>query len=180
MRELAASLDAEDHPVEAARAYEEAIARPEADLDTYINLAVLYFVCNDGGYAAHHYLPQSFLSVAWDRMFQVLDEAEARFGWHPEIEFWRRYFGFIHLGQEPFDEECLRLAKASSTLVPYFYLYAFGSPGESERYRAQAEELLDRVRAGRTAKERYIRSVLESALRAHGQRHERAAPGEWP
>ncbi|WP_152541373.1 hypothetical protein [Kallotenue papyrolyticum] len=165
-KEDAASFDARDQPVEAAQAYEMAIASSEADLDTYINLAVLYFVCNDGGYAAHHKLSQSFLSVAWDRAFELLDEAELRFGEHPETSFWKLYFSFVLLGADPSFNACEQLTHGSRTLVPYFHL--FSSP-EGERYRQPAEKLLQLVSAGATAKERYIKSVLESTFRRRNQ-----------
>lgn len=161
-KEEAMFFDAKDQPVEASQAYEMAIASSEADLDTYINLAVLYFVCNDGGYAAHHKLSRAFLNIAWDRAFELLDEAEFRFGEHPETSFWKLYFNFILLGADPSFNDCERLAQTSRTLIPYFHL--FSSP-EGEHYRRQAEELLQLVRAGSTAKERYIKSVLEATFR---------------
>ena len=58
-KEKALALDAQDLPLEAAQAYEEAIAASDADVETFINLAVLYFVCVDGGYAPHHHLSHS-------------------------------------------------------------------------------------------------------------------------
>jgi hypothetical protein len=50
-KEKALKLDAQDLPLDAAQAYEEAVAASEADFETFMNLAVLYFVCTDGGYA---------------------------------------------------------------------------------------------------------------------------------
>ena len=74
-KQEAAAFDAKDRPVEAAAAYERAIISSEADLDTHINLAVLYFVCNDFGYASHHKLPDSFVVNAWDRAMVLLEQA---------------------------------------------------------------------------------------------------------
>lgn len=82
--------------------------KPDADLETYINLAVLYFVYTDFGYIAHHDLSKEFVETAWNRVNELLSEAEAHFGRHPEIEFWMRYFRFVVLGEEPFDKECVR------------------------------------------------------------------------
>lgn len=162
VRQEAAVLDAQDQPVETARAYEAAITSSDADLDTYLNLAVLYFVCNDGGYAAQHQLPISFLDIAWRRAFDVLNEAEQRFGELLEISFWRKYFQFILLGEEPFYEECERLVIGRTMLIPYFYLFGFQ---EGTKYQQQAEELYNLVKAGSTAKERYIASILEGAFK---------------
>jgi hypothetical protein len=72
-------------------------------MPTYIDLAVLYFVCLDGGYAAHHHLPKDFLDRAWKRMFELLVEAESRFGQDQELSFCRRFFGWFWLGEERFE-----------------------------------------------------------------------------
>jgi hypothetical protein len=169
-RENAAALDAKDQPVEAAEAYEAVIANAEADLDTYLNLAVLYFVCNDGGYAAHHKLSVPFLSKAWDRTTELLDEAEELFGSCSEISFWRLYFAFILLGGDSAYAECERLVHEDTTLVPYFHLFA--AP-DGEKYRESAEALLSLVKSGSTAKERYIRSVLQGTFQ-----RQRKSPSE--
>lgn len=165
LKHEAALLDAQDRPIEAAQAYEAVIASSAADLDEYINLAVLYFLCNDGGYAAQHQLPMSFLDGTWRRAFEVLDEASQRYGEHPEIIFWRRYFDFILLGEEPFYEDCERLVKAGNTIIPYFYLFGFQ---EGRKYLQQAEELYNLVKAEVTAKERYIKSILGGAFKRLG------------
>lgn len=164
-RDIGLRFDAEDQPVEAARAYEQAITASEADLDTYINLALLYSVSNDFGYAAQHHLPQSFVTVAWDRMFEVLDAAEQRFGPHPEVTFWKEYIPFIWLGQPLSSEECAELTRSGQTRVPFLYLFGFAPNAEDRaRYANGAAELLQEVHQGRTTKERYIRSVLEAAF----------------
>ncbi len=160
-REEAARWDAMDQPLEAAKLYETAITEPGASLETFLDLAVLYFKCTDPGYFSEHHLADEFVDLAWRRANAVLDHAEIVFGWHPEIAFWRRYFSFVTLGEDPFDQECERLARPGQSLVPYFYLF---TRKEGERYREQAEKLLEAVRQGRTARERYIRSILEPRL----------------
>jgi hypothetical protein len=162
IKEQAELLDTQERPVEAAEAYERAIAEEDATLDLYLNLAVLYFVCTDFGYQAYHHLSDEFIAKAWDRAFKLLDEAESRFGPDSEITFWRRYFRFVRLGDDPFIEECERLALSGSLLVPYFYL--FGYTGE-EKHREQAQKLYESVKNGSTEKQRYIRSILENRLK---------------
>lgn len=160
---IARRLDSEDRPVEAADAYEEALRCSEegVSMDTYVDLAVLYFVCNDGGYAAHHHLPRSFLERAWNRMFQLPAAAEMKFGKNPELAFWPRYFEYFWLNGEPFTEECIAMVADGRTLVPYFYLYAFT---DTEDVTAHTIELRRQVELGQTAKARYIRSVLDAAF----------------
>jgi tetratricopeptide (TPR) repeat protein len=159
--EEAAILDRADRPLEAAESYERAIRSDDADLDTYLNLAVLYFVCTDFGYASHHRLPNEFETTAWDKANEILTAAESRFGKEAEIDFWRYYFRYVVLGDEPFVETCRQLAPLSSSLVPYFYLFV--SPGGRE-YQREAEELFKAVKDGTTAKKRYIRSILKDRL----------------
>lgn len=163
--EQAAAFDAQDRPMEATQAYEKAMRVGEANLETYLNLAVLYFVCTDGGYLAHHNLSEEFIDAAWRRANELLDEAQSRFGSQAEIEFWRRYFSFIVLGEEPFVRECEKLVRSHSTLLPFFYL--FTSPS-GEKYLKQAQQLFEAVKDGATAKKRYVRSVLEQKLPRSG------------
>lgn len=174
-RQEAIMLDREDRPVEAAEAYERAIMENDASLDTFLNLAVLYFECTDGGYAAQHRLPNEFMRSSFERANDILTKAEARFGKHPEIDFWRYYFKYVVLGDEHFVDACRRLAQSSSSLVPYFYL--FPRPGGLE-YRREAEELLNQVREGLTAKDRYIRSILQPRLEPRWQPRKKRPSGE--
>ena len=90
-RNRAARLDAEDRPLEAATAYEEALAAADADLDLYLRLAGIYLVCQDVGYISAKKLSYTFVAQAWQRYNEVLDEAERRFGASDRIEFWRHY-----------------------------------------------------------------------------------------
>jgi hypothetical protein len=160
-KEKALMLDAQDVPVEAAQAYEEAVAASDADFETFMNLAVLYFVCADEGYAVHHRLSADFVNYAWDRAYELLDEAESRFGKQSEIAFWRHYFRFVVLGEAPFIQTCKHLLESGDSLVPSFYI--FTSPG-GEPYRAQALKLFELVKAETTTKQRYIRSILAKRL----------------
>ena len=163
---MARVLDGRDQPVDAARAYEAALTAREADLLAYLDLAVLYFVCNDGGYAAYHSMSREFLTVAWNRMCAVLDEARIMFGADGSIVFWKRYFQHFWLQEQFTFEECRELAESSVFLDPYLYLYiSTADRAIRSQQREKAEELFLSVREGRTSRERYIRSVLESAFR---------------
>lgn len=159
VREEAAQLDALDRPLEAARAYEQALAAGEGDLATLLDLAVLYFECCDGGYVAHHRLPAQFVSEALERANATLDLAEQRFGAHNEIEFWRYYFAFYSLGQDADAGKCEELVGRGPSTVPYFHLFAL--PG-GERFAREAAVLWRQVERGNTARERHIRSIIAS------------------
>ena len=64
-------------------------------------------------------------------------------------------------------KDCMRLVETGETRVPYFYL--FGSfaglrPDEAERYHPDVVVLLEDVSQGVTARYRYIKSVIMSAI----------------
>lgn len=155
----ALAFDAEDRPLDAIKAYEAAIARSQGSLQSYVNLAVLYFLCTSDGFAGTHGIPPDLVDAAFDKVMVTLDEAEERFGWHPEIQFWRRYVSYHCLGEESFYDEAEELLETGQTSVPCFYL--IGGPTAS-KYVERTKVLLDEISAGRTAKERYITSVLRS------------------
>lgn len=165
-REDAERFDRLDRPVQASRMYEVAIAGGGADTSTYIDAAVLYFVCQDPGYASGHRLVPVFVEAAWRRMFEILDDAEHRFGEHPEVAFWRRYFRYILMGEDEFCDYCEELLRDNRSLVPCFFLVGSFCNRCDEPIYQKALELYESVRAGRTARERYIKSVLETVLRA--------------
>lgn len=150
-------FDAEERPVQAADAYEQAIAAADVSLEAYLNLAVLYFECLDFGYVSYHRLGDDFVARAARRMTEVLDEAQTRFGQNSEIEFWRRYFRYVHAGAEPFVDACRTIAASGTSLVPYFYLFA---ATDGQLYRQEAGRLFESVALGKTARERHIKSVL--------------------
>lgn len=157
-KELALSFDVQVNPLEAAWAYEIAIKEKDADLELFLNLAVLYFECVDFGYAAYHHLSENFAAAAGDRAFDILSEAEERFGKHSEIDFWRLYFSLIYLGDKPSNDAWKELASKGDSLVPYLYLFA--SSGKV-KYQEEAYKLLESVKDGATERKRYIKSILE-------------------
>ena len=156
-RELAHKLDHEERARDAVDAYEALIVSGEARLEDYLDLAVLYLQCGDGGFVAQHHLTQEFVDRAWERVAQVLDEAESRFGDHNEVAFWRLYKQDV-VGDEVQIDDVITLAQRGPSLVPYFFLFA--SDG-GERYVDEARQLMD-ICHGRTTRERLIRSFLTS------------------
>ena len=167
----AKEFDSRERPVEAAASYEEAITATEADIEVYLNLVVLYLVCLDFGYSSYHRLTNEFIKRASSRIPALLAEAERRFGASNEIQFWRYYASYLR-GSEPEFQRCLQLAKVGPSRVPYFHVFALP---EGSSYEPQAKELLSVVAGGKTEKERYIRSVLQSALNMRKQERKKKA-----
>jgi len=155
----ALDLDVRQELEAAAHAYERVIAQPNAPLDAYLNLACLYWRCIDFEFTWSLSLEIAFIWRAGERVWQVLDAAEAVYPQFPEIRFWRAYFRLTTLDQPPFVEACGTLVEQpNATLVPYFYLY---SATQDSGYREQARMLYCEAQATLTTKNRYIVSVLE-------------------
>jgi hypothetical protein len=160
--EEATIADAQKMPIQASLKYEALIQNGQANLDSYINLAVLYFVCLDFGYETTSKLPEDFVLKASSRVFEVLEIARIKFGNSEEIDFWGIYFRFILNGEEPMYENCALLAQIGKTLIPYFHLYA---KPDGEKYRIWAEKLFDAVKDGENEKNRYIKSILQNTMK---------------
>lgn len=147
----------------AASRYEELLASGVAPLETLLNLAVLYWQATDPGTAASQRLPPEFLATAGRRFPELLEEAERRFPMSSEARFWRRYIAWADLGETFGAEECLELLREDpASLVPALHAFAVSQGQEAE---AEARELLQRCRAERTTRARYVASVVEGVLR---------------
>ncbi|HEY3285078.1 MAG TPA: hypothetical protein VGN26_22625 [Armatimonadota bacterium] len=141
---------------DAAHLYEQALHDEDAPLDAYLNLAALYWACIDPGCSRG----RSLFTKAAERYDAVLCEAETKYGYVPEIGFWRLYFAFTILGEPPFEEECkVLVTEPGRTLVPYFYIYG---TSHGKQYVQQAIRLLADCKASPTTKNRYIISVIEA------------------
>ncbi len=154
-------LDANEKPVEAAAAYEAAIVSGDATLETYLNVAVLYWVATDSGYFSYHHLPDEFVIRAGRRAKDLLSKAELKFGCHNEIDFWRYYFDYVSLGHAARIDYCVDLATRGPSLVPYFHLFELTG---DRKYRSEAQALLASIEPPRTERARYVQSVLRSAF----------------
>lgn len=152
-------MDVDERVLEAASLYEVVLRSDVAPLDAYLNLAFLYWQCSDLGFAGAHHISDEFLVHAGHRYDPILVEADRRFGWQPEIEFWQLYFQWYWTGVG-FVSRCAELVlHDSKPTVPFFYLFV-ESHGDS--YRAEAVALLLTCQQCPTAKNRYITSILHS------------------
>jgi hypothetical protein len=155
----ALDLDVRQELEAAAHAYEQIIAQPDAPVDAYLNLACLYWRCLDFEFTWSLTLEIAFIWRAGERVWQVLDAAEAAYPDCAEIHFWRAYCRLTTLDLPPFVEACRALVEQpSTTLVPYFYLY---SATQDSGYREQARRLYCEAQTVLTTRNRYIVSVLE-------------------
>ncbi len=148
----AREFDRDDRPVEAADAYEAAIATGEADVSIYVDLAVLYFEMQDFGYESFHGYTREMSERSWTRFHEVIEAAEARFGQQAEIVFWRLYQAWLYEGGPWIQVNWERLAETGESLVPYMI--------EVDKHPNESRKLFDSVKERKTARERYIYSIL--------------------
>lgn len=93
--EAARAADRSGRVVEASLLYEEAVSDGTADLDTYLDLAILYACTLDAGFAAYHRLDMEFVDFAGRRVDELFDEARERFKASLEVDGW---WLFAHCG----------------------------------------------------------------------------------
>lgn len=159
--ELARRFDAQDRPLEAIWAYEVSLGSGGADLDLYLDLAVLYMVCSDFGYAPYHRLMTEFVHACPQRALEVLAEGEARFGSAVEVETWRAYVREFVLFEDAPDGVYEELAARGESALPGCMLY-LRSGGRVNIDDTRV--VYDEVRAGRTARQRLLKGLLESSV----------------
>lgn len=153
--------DIEQKFEEASEIYEEIISNGDANLEVFINLACLYWEVTDFGFNTAHNLPMKFIHKAGERMYQVLDEAQERFGTVEEVVFWRYYFNFTTLGDDGFLDRAIELGESGSSHVPYFYIY---TQTKNDDYLAQVRQLIVEIENQLTTKNRCILSVVGNKL----------------
>ncbi len=162
-KDIALQCDRDERYLDAIRAYEEFFLESDPGRQDYLNLFALYFYTQDYVTAARMRLDKKLLSKAEKRVFELLDEAEWRFGNDTEIDFWRRYIRFRYYDKD--FEDCEALAKRGDSLVPYFFLINTAYNIENMKtYLLECRSLYKRVKDGGTTYERIIRSELTEAF----------------
>lgn len=158
---LARQADAADDPVTAIRHFEAGLESSSLSVHDYLDLAVLYLECYDFGFAAYHHLPIDLTGRAGPRAVEVLDAAARLYPRNTDVQFWQSYVPWRLWGR-PIDDNAIRaLARRGDSLTPYLYLVMVDLHTED---RVQAARLLEAVKGGRSARERFIKSVVASAL----------------
>ncbi|MBK8033821.1 MAG: hypothetical protein IPK17_30845 [Chloroflexi bacterium] len=104
----ALDLDVRQELEAAAHAYEQIIAQPDAPLDAYLNLACLYWRCIDFEFTWSLNLEIAFIWRAGERVWQVLDAADAAYPDCAEIRFWRAYFRLTTLDRRHLSRRAAR------------------------------------------------------------------------
>lgn len=147
--------------LEAVKCYENEILNSYflASLESYINLAFLYWsfaflfrVPED--------TPEDYSIIGGNRYSKILELGLNNYPNSVELHFWKRYFSHIIYSEEFSVEDCKELIdkyRNNESLVPYFFLYLF----DKKKYEVEKNKLLDECRKQPTAKNIYIKSILE-------------------
>jgi hypothetical protein len=160
--EAARMADARQDPVTAINNFEAALQANSVTVEDLLDLAVLYMECGDLGFTSHHRIPKSVEDIAFPRAMEVIALARSRFPESADVEFWGLYIPWAVLGAPWPDEAALLSLVDAGALSPYLCLVQSTGSIEDE---SGAARLLAAVQHARTTRGRYVRSVLESALR---------------
>lgn len=148
--------------IEAVNLYEKEISSNKSiPLDKHINLAFLYWqFASDFGFVAHHNISDYWRELGGKKYPLILNQQLEK---HPdslELRFWKKYFPHRHFYDEFTREECEKLVdeySSDKSLVPYFFLYLF----DEEKYKDKRDILLEQCSKLPTAKNLYIKSIIE-------------------
>ena len=151
--------------IEAIESYENEIAsnRTTNIADSYINLAFVYW-----GFAfdllelnSANNITEDYSIIGGNRYQTILELGISKYPNNVELKFWKRYFQHIIYGEEFSETDCRNLLENhgdGESIVPYFFLYLFNK----EKYSERRNELLDKCNEYPTAKNIYIRSIIET------------------
>jgi hypothetical protein len=166
--ETALALDRADRLVEAAWAYEVALREENFPLEACLNLAGVYCVLGDFGYASSIKIERVLEDQLYPATESMLRQARAAHPNDSELPFWELYCREQIIGVPVATSEYEKLAAAGGSLLPRLELVGKSNSGLTID---QAEQLLATVREGKTAREREVRAVLMSVVRELGERY---------
>jgi hypothetical protein len=160
--QAAIAADREGRIEDAAALYEAVLTAPDAPLQAFMNLAVLYWQATDYGFSTAVKLKSEFVRMAGRRRREVLQGALLAYPGSTEALFWTKYMAWADLGGTLTLDECEDLlSKDPSVLVPAMHEFALSNGSRAQK---EAEALLSSSRLEGTVRAKYICSVVEAAL----------------
>lgn len=158
----AIQLDVAGLHVDAADGYEAVLRADGNCVSALVNLTVLYWQSTEFGFSAGHSLPSEFVHRAADRLRSLLDQVGDDRSAGPEMTFWKKYIAWADYGEPLPVQDCLQLLADHPTYLEPT-VYVFGAT-EGRQNRAEALELVRLSSKQATVRNRYVVSVLNSAL----------------
>ena len=154
-------LDISEDIISATKYYIKSIRIGEPTPDSYINLFLIQWLAIfDLGFKEKYKLTEENYYNGILELSEIIKIGKIKYPENIEFEFWEKYFDNI-LGYKEFSyKECKDLISKDSNknLVPYFFLYI--KSGKKE-YILEKQELVNKISAKLTTKNRYILSVME-------------------
>ena len=143
----------------ASQLYEKVIQQKEPPIESFINLFFIYWESNSQRvFTNGTVISENFNEIPLYQYLTILDQALKKFPNNSELYFWLKYFPFAGLGESFSEEDCLDILRQhGESLVPYFFLYLF----DNEKYKSQRDKLLEECLKLPTAKNLWIKSIIE-------------------
>jgi hypothetical protein len=162
-RAYALTADENGRSREAAAGYEAVLQLNPTDLETTVNLVVLYWRMAGFQGRIPGALPAEFPAHARRRLCELLESASHRFANSAEIRFWSRYIAAADSGEAFAPTECRELMRERPDyLEPAFVVFSDSEGTEAE---PEAMRLLADYSEQPTARGRYVTSIISAALR---------------
>lgn len=149
--------------LQATKEYETVIENSgDVPIEAYTNLAFLYWeFAIEPPFARNYSIPEEWSLIAGERYPIIIQKGLVKYPQSVELHFWQRYFSHILWADEFTQEECEQLVEKygdTESIVPYFFLYLF----DKEKYKEKRNQLLKRCEELPTAKNQYIKSILNT------------------
>ena len=163
MKAYALAADQNGQLQQAAACYEAVLLSNPEDLESTVNLLVLYWRIGEPARSLTGPLPLEFRSHAARRLPELLDSAAHRFATAAQIHFWRTYIAAARRGESLARATCRQLLNEHPDyLEPAFVVFSESKGTEAE---VEAMRLLADYSEHSTARGRYVTSVITAALR---------------
>lgn len=159
--ELAILKEINKKYIEAVNYYEKVIDKDTpASPYNYINLAFLYwsFAFEFIEFDIPNNITEDWSVIGGNRYQKILELGLSNYPNNTEMLFWEKYFKHIIYGEDFSEKNCTQLLKKyGESKVPYFFLYLFNT----EKYMENRNQLLSQCEELPTAKNNYIKSIIE-------------------
>jgi hypothetical protein len=173
MIETGIMLEIAERYVEAAEWYQDQIDNhfDSASADTFINLGFLYwsFGMNLFEFVIPYNIPDEWTVIGIEKYNQVWNLGLTKFKNNTELIFWIKYVESIWGDVKFTYDECVDLVNRfgyGDNIVPYFKLF---NRNHEEKYKNGAQELYHRCIKTPTAKNSYIKSILDNYFNINHQ-----------
>jgi hypothetical protein len=153
--------DINEDYLEAVKCYEKEILSQFPNIDSFTNLAFLYwsFATEQIEFNIPNGITDEWSLIGGERFSIIIEKGLTKYPSNVELNFWKQYFSHRLFGHNFSENDCKNLLEKygeAENLVPYFFLYLF----DNRKYRDKIIKLLEVCINLPTAKNNYIKSFL--------------------